>query len=148
MKNKTILFVCTGNTCRSPMAELILKEKLKNGDIKNYKVKSAGLKATAGDKMSENSKKALKLLGVKVTNFRSKLCDAKLLLSSDYVICMTSAHKDKIKNFPNVFTFSEITGMGEVIDPYGQDLTVYQKTSHQIEDGCNEILKLILQGEL
>ena len=55
MKKKSIIFVCTGNTCRSPMAEIILKTKLKNAGITDVKVSSAGLCASLGEKMSKNS---------------------------------------------------------------------------------------------
>ena len=60
MRKKSIIFVCTGNTCRSPMAEIILKTKFKLAGVTDIKVSSAGLCATAGEKMSKNSSLALK----------------------------------------------------------------------------------------
>ncbi|MBR2871470.1 MAG: low molecular weight protein arginine phosphatase [Clostridia bacterium] len=148
MKMMRIMFVCTGNTCRSPMAEIILKSKLKLAGIKNVRVSSAGLCANEGEKISKNSSLALKQMGLKSYSFKSKQLTPVSLLKSDLVLCMTSEHKRAISSFPGVYSVSEYTGLKDISDPYGQDLSVYIKTSHEIEDVCNEILNKILnKGE-
>ena len=138
-KMKKICFVCTGNTCRSPMAEIILKSKLKLAGITDVRVTSAGLSATSGEKMNPKSRTALKLLGLKGYSFKAKNLNQKLLKGSDLIIYLAGEK--------NVYTMDELTGLGDILDPYGLDQSVYVQTSHQIEDACTVILTKILQAK-
>ncbi len=149
MRNKWILFVCTGNTCRSPMAEVVLKSMFKTAGIKGITVKSAGLGAVDGEPMSKNSKQALRSAGYKVNAFKSKSVTRELVQKTDMVLCMTARHKEYLKGFSNVYTLAEATNTKDVIDPYGQDLETYKRTLGQIEIACREIVKEIskVKGE-
>jgi len=140
---KRILFVCTGNTCRSPMAEIILKRKLKLAGIQDVRVSSAGISAEDGTKISKNSFKALKEMGYVPYGFKSKRLTKQMIDKADIVICMSTRHKQALNEFSNVYTVKEVAGIDDIIDPYGGDYSLYEKTSHQIEDLCNILISKI-----
>lgn len=129
------------------MAEMILKSKLKLAGVKGVRVSSAGIAASDGEKMSKNSAIALKQLGIKAGAFKSKKLTMQMLKKNDLVVCMTNRHKNVLAGLGNVCTVKDITGLPDITDPYGGDLSVYVKTSHQLEDACNVILEKILQNE-
>lgn len=142
---RKIVFVCTGNTCRSPMAEIIMKNKIKQAGITDIRVSSAGLSVAAGSKMNENSFKALKLLGYKPYGFKSKVLTKKIMKSADVVICMTEEHKRYLQGYLNVRTVNELTGLGDISDPYGGDIEIYKKTSLQLEEACEILMSKIIR---
>ena len=122
-----------------------MKNKLKFAGVTDIRVTSAGLSATDGDKMSKNSAKALRELGYKPVGFKSKMLTSELLNRASMVLCMTATHKSYLHGFSNVYTIAEVTGLNDILDPYGGSLSTYIKTSHQLEDACNIILEKILE---
>ena len=130
-----IAFICTGNTCRSPMAQFILTKKLKEAGVEGVLVRSFGLRAK-GSPLSDEAVAALKQLKVPFTkNFRSKPLP-KNLADYDAVICMERYHKLAVTPlYPNAFTLGELCDFGEVDDPYGCGPEAYVKTA-KLFDGC------------
>src|SRR5206468_63686 len=91
---KTILFVCTGNVCRSPMAEGIFRQAVRGrGD---FRVWSAGLGAMEGQPPSPYAVQAVGELGIDISNQRSRMLTLDLVQQADYIFGMTHSHIDTV----------------------------------------------------
>lgn len=145
---KKIIFVCTGDTCRSPMAEELLKDKLKKANVKNVKVTSAGLMANVLDKTNDLSIWALKQLGVNARRKNAKQLTKNLVDNNTIIITMTFAQFDYVKNINNSHCIAEFWQGGEIPDPYGLGETAYLKTAQLLNVVTGEIANKIIKGEL
>ena len=136
-----ILFVCSGNTCRSPMAEGIFREMLNDKGIKNVTVSSAGLSAMTGDSVSENAVKAAKRYGADISSHRSRSMSAYLIMDTDLFVCMTDRHRAALASA--IGSQRVITLDREISDPFGGDVKAYEKCAAQICDGLLKLLERI-----
>lgn len=141
-----VLFVCTGNTCRSPMAEGILKNIAENKGL-DIEVKSAGISVYDGDYAAENSVNAMKEINIDISEHRSSQLHSQLVGESDLILTMSTGHKEVIiSNFPSskgkVFNLLEYAyGLDrDVVDPYGRSLEFYEKTRDEIYMAIGEII--------
>ncbi len=134
-----ILFVCTGNTCRSPMAAGIFKNILAEKNIKNITVSSAGLAANNNSPASKNAIEACKKNGIDLSEHISRSIFDINLSSIDKFIVMTASHKDALLSMSVPIEKIHILGTG-VLDPFGGDVKVYEQCRNQIEAALYELL--------
>ncbi|MCE9587544.1 MAG: serine hydroxymethyltransferase [Verrucomicrobia bacterium] len=149
---KTILFVCTGNVCRSPMAEGLMKDLL--GDRKDTIVLSAGMNAPQGAHASQPAVAALSELGIDLVTFRSQPVTEELLERCTHVFTMTRDHYRLIDLlFPEhsgkVRLLGEFTKIGgDVPDPIGQGLTTYKRCRDVIKSALVQIRDFVDQSSI
>lgn len=133
-----VLFVCTGNTCRSPMAEGIFNH-LSEGAF------SRGLMAEGG-KASENSVKTMAKMGIDISAHVSKQLAIEDVEEAELVLTMSKMHKAAIVNAVpqsegKVFTIGEYAHGDDVADPYGGSEEVYEACGAQLYDYIERIVE-------
>ena len=135
-EQKKVLFVCTANVCRSPMAERLFAYAVDRSKISKKIVSySAGLSAMDGDKASQNSIDACEELGIDLSGHRSTGLTRASLQEASAVFCMTESHRALINmyfelppGYPIFLMREFVEGeTKELPDPYGQNLEVYRQ---------------------
>jgi tRNA threonylcarbamoyl adenosine modification protein (Sua5/YciO/YrdC/YwlC family) len=146
---KNILFICTGNTCRSPMAEALFN--LRIGDDSGWKADSAGIFAGTGTPASKNAVEALLELDIDLSGHQSKPITAELLESADMIATMTVGHRfEIIQDFPSVAdkvclikSFGTSKVPTDICDPFGGSLDEYKAIRDEIDRALADLILFI-----
>jgi len=146
-----VLFVCTANICRSPMAMALFRARL-GEEAKNWRVESAGTWAPTGMLAATFTRMVLSRRGIDLGEHRSRGVDRDLLTQFDLILVMERGHKEALQSeFPyireRVYLLSEMIGqVYDIQDPIGRSLEDYLATAQEIENifdrGMAEIKRL------
>lgn len=136
-----ILFVCTGNTCRSPMAEGFMN-KIASEQGLDIKAQSAGIFAAVGEQASDNAVLAASELGADISNHKARSLDEDMLRDNDLILTMTSGQKEILAKVveDKLYTVGEYAGEDtDIPDPYGGDEEEYRITAQAIMEAVKRI---------
>ncbi|MEA2087922.1 MAG: low molecular weight protein arginine phosphatase [Candidatus Caldatribacteriota bacterium] len=161
---KTILFVCTGNTCRSPMAEGIFRKMLKERkeDNSSFNILSAGISALPGISPTPEAIKVMSEQGIDISQHHAQELREEIIKKADLILVMENEHKEYIhKEFPFAqnktfllkrFALNNKTESDqrneknyEIIDPIGRKIDFYRMVARELKENLEKILDKILE---
>jgi protein-tyrosine-phosphatase len=147
-----ILFVCTGNICRSPMAVGLLRQRLAEEEPSlSHNIFSAGVWAADGRPASENTLAVMAERGIDITDHIAHTINADDVAEADLILVMSQEHERAIRNtWPQyawkIHRLSEMVGKRkDIADPYGGPIEEYRACADMISDYIDRGLERILQ---
>lgn len=138
----SVLFICTANQIRSPLAQVIFQRILAERGITDFNVASAGTWADDGNPAISAAKTVAAELGLNLENHRSRVVTRSILRRADLILTMQANHKEALQvEFPDqaarIFQLTELlpnTYPYDIPDPIGRSLDTYRSIAREIED--------------
>src|SRR5690554_1040996 len=147
---ESVLFVCSGNTCRSVMAEALMRKILRDRGLGvATQVGSAGLHAVEGAPAAEAAREVLRERGVDLGPHRARQLTAAMVEHAGWIVTMTAALRDEARSrYPEkadrIVSLGDLAGTGaDVPDPYGLPLERYRETAGLLEDSLPWVITLL-----
>jgi len=133
-----VLFVCTGNTCRSPLAEALLRRKLADRGIEGVSVASAGTGAWEGAPASEGAYLIGLEHGLDLSEHRARLLSRDIAAATSLILTMARHHRARVEQLDTATearVLGEYSGRGdtEIADPFGGDLELYREVFAELD---------------
>jgi len=146
-----LLFVCTGNICRSPMAQAIAQAEAERGGYR-VRIASAGMAALDGNELHEHARAALSNIGVALVAHRARQLTRELVAEATLVVTATERQRDDLRHFfkkdgAKIVCFHELTGEGELTDPFGGGPEAFTATATALRNGMPAILARVCKRE-
>ena len=150
---KSIMFICTGNICRSPMAHAYTQKKLYDLNKENeYIISSCGTNAIHGQSATDNAIEAMKKYDIDLTRHRATSIEDSDILNYGLILVLTNSHKREVlQSYPslskNIFTLREYVNNEEkykdIDDPWGLDINVYNATAKDIVENIDKLIEML-----
>ena len=147
-----VLFVCTGNICRSPMAEVLLKNMLPADMQSLIDVHSAGTHGLTGQTAARHAIQTMATKGFDLSYHRARQLDLHMVEQSDFIITMERYHAALIEQSGSpaskkVFLMSQFSKnpkLNDIPDPYGEEIAEYEKCAHLLEDCIEGLIPFLI----